>query len=168
VDRQYVVSPGSFKSKTNSFYEILGAGQIAAAPDWLIAWCLSQKVGKDSKSKPEPERNAQGLIPKGCVHGWMLTQAGRLRALGLGQDAIEVALLELVHKNCEPPIDDSLDKKMAQSICNYPEGRPTDLVLNQQNGNKTVLEAPGEKLSSDDTSEDSESSIPPFDASTPT
>ena len=165
MDRQYVVSPESFKSKTNSFYEILGRGQIADAPDWLISWCLSQKVSKDSKSKPEPERNAQGLIPKGSVHGYMLSQAGRLRNMGLGQDAIEVALLELVHKNCEPPIDDSLVKKMAQSICNYPEGRQIDLILNQQNGNKTVLEAPGEKLSSDDTSEDSESSIPPFDAS---
>ncbi len=165
VDRQYVVSPESFKSKTNSFYEILGRGQIADAPDWLIAWCLSQKVSKDSKSKPEPERNAQGFIPKGSVHGYMLSHAGRLRNMGLGPDAIEVALLELVHKNCEPPIDDSLVKKMAQSICNYPEGRQIDLILNQQNGNNTVLEAPSEKLSSDDTSEDSESSIPPFDGS---
>jgi hypothetical protein len=164
VDRQYVVSPESFKSKTNSVYEILGRGQIADAPDWLVAWCLSQKTSSDSKPKAEPERNAAGLIPKGCVHGWMLTQAGRLRDMGLGQDAIEVALLELVHENCQPPIDDSLVKKMAQSICKYPKGERKDLLLTQASANgKTALEASVEKLSSDTAGE--EASIPPFDSS---
>src|SRR6266576_5134093 len=71
------------------------------------------------KGDKETPRNERGLIPHGQIHPWMLKQAGKLRGMGLGQDAIETALLELVHANCEPPIDEDRVAQMAKSICNY-------------------------------------------------
>ena len=50
----------------------------------------------------------------------------------------------------------------------YPAGTSRDIIFNQERSSangKTILEASVTKLSSDETSEDSESSIPPFDGS---
>lgn len=135
TNREYVVAPGSIHPDTGLPYQAVNDNPITEAPDWLIDWLTSQKIQKLSApqgmSGTDSPRNERGLVPHGAIHGYMLTQAGRLRQMGLDQDAIEVALLQLVHANCEQPIDDSKVRAMAKSICNFPPGENTSLVLNQ-------------------------------------
>lgn len=134
TNREYVVAPGSIHPDTGLPYQALNFGTpIAEAPDWLIDWLLSQKIQKLSApqgaSSTDAPRNDGGKVPHGSIHGYMLTQAGKLRALGLGQPEIEVALLRLVHDNCEPPIDDSKIVQMSKSICNFAAGENRALTL---------------------------------------
>lgn len=131
VNHQYVVAPGSLHPDTGEPYKALDWDkQIEAAPEWLINWCASQKIqSKQSVSVAEPARNTNGRVPHGAIHGWMLTQAGRLRNAGLTQDEIETTLLRLVHEQCEPPIDDAKVIAMAKSICNYAPGNTTGIAI---------------------------------------
>jgi len=151
TNREYVVAPGSIHPDTGKLYEVLNPGTpIADAPQWLIDWLLTQKVQKHSApqgaSTPETVRNAAGHIPHGSIHGWMLTQAGKLRQQGLTQDEIEPILLRLTHENCEPPIDDAKVAQMAKSICIYEPGRDTSLILNQTIPQPPSLVEPEEEI----------------------
>jgi hypothetical protein len=141
VDGQYVVAAYSIHPHSQKEYTPLSDDPIIEAPDWLVAWCISQKISAPKiVEQPEVKRDAAGLVPHGSIHGYMLHEAGKLRAKGLGVEAIDVALMELVHKNCVPPIDDSLVHQMARSICNFPEGQSTDLILTQAPAVTTVLQ----------------------------
>jgi len=133
TNREYVVAPGSIHPETKQPYTALNWGTpIAEAPDWLIDWLLEQKIQKQNSPAPaEAPRNERGLVPHGSIHGYMLSEAGRLRNMGLGEEAIRVALRELVDKNCQPPIDWEKVDTMARSICNFPAGENTTLILNQ-------------------------------------
>ncbi len=131
VSNAYVVAAGSVHPN-GGFYTTIGNDEIIPAPDWFIQWCLSQKVSqKISGASLEIQRDVQGKIPHGSIHGYLLTQAGKLRAQGLSEEAIDIALMELAYKNCAEPLDDTKIHAMARSICNFPEGKPTDLPLTQ-------------------------------------
>jgi hypothetical protein len=144
ADREYCVSPGSIHPTTKKQYRIyshdLSIGLTAPTAQEIAFW-QSERVEKKPSSKDDIPRNAQGLVPKGRVHGWMLKQAGKLRGMGLSADAIEVALLEIVHTNCEPPIDKDRVKQMAHSMEKYPAGTPTiELEMNQRPAVLSLLE----------------------------
>jgi len=95
----------------------------------------------DGKAKVTP-RNERGLVPHGSIHGYLLTQAGKLRNQGLGEEAIRVALYDLVEKNCEPPIDWKRVDAMAKSICIYEEGQPGyEIPLTQKQGQAATTQA---------------------------
>jgi hypothetical protein len=131
---QYVVAPGSIHMDTGLPYVALNPGtSLSEAPDWLLDWLVSQKIQKMSAvqgtSGTDTPRNERGLVPHGAIHGYMLTQAGKLRQMGLDQPEIEVALLKLVHDNCEAPIDDSKVVQMSRSICNFKPGESKALLL---------------------------------------
>ncbi len=134
TNREYVVGPGSIHPDTQLPYIALNWGTpIAEAPDWLINWLISQKIQKkvEVPQSDMTPRNERGHVPHGSIHGFMLTQAGRLRNAGLLQQEIEDALLRIVHEQCEPPIDDDKVKAMAKSICIYEPGQDKSLALTQ-------------------------------------
>jgi hypothetical protein len=134
TNREYVVGPGSIHPDTGKPYEALNWNvPIAEAPDWLVQWLISQKIQKQSASAAvvDAPRNERGKVAHGGIHGFMLSQAGRLRNAGLTQEEIKIALLRIVHEQCEEPIDDSKVIQMSRSICNFPEGKDTSLVLDQ-------------------------------------
>jgi hypothetical protein len=66
VNNQYVVSPKSVHPLTNQPYELLTDCEISEAPEWLIAWLLSQKTDKRTT---EFERKPDGWIFEPIVHG---------------------------------------------------------------------------------------------------
>ncbi len=131
VDGAYVVSSFSVHPHTQKIYEPLREEPISDCPDWLITWMQSQKVEKKSEPVAEIKRDELGLIPHGSIHSFMLTQAGKLRNQGLGLEALEIALLDLVHKQCAPPIDDSKVRAMAQSVMKYEPGQQGDILFTQ-------------------------------------
>lgn len=132
VENQYVVAPGSIHPNSQQPYVQLRDEPIIAAPDWLIQWLISQKVEKKSAAPTgDIPKDALGLIPHGFIHGWMLTQAGKLRNQGLSVELIESALLELVHKHCAPPIDDDRVRAMARSVGKYEPGQSGEILFTQ-------------------------------------
>jgi hypothetical protein len=136
TNREYVVGPGSIHPDTRQPYLALNwMTPIIEAPDWLVAWLLSQKIQKrGTTAVADAPRNPAGKVPHGAIHGFMLTHAGRLRAAGLTQEEIEVALLRIVNEQCEHPIDESKVIQMSRSICNFPPG--------QQQGHSIALSQP--------------------------
>jgi hypothetical protein len=137
----YCVSPGSIHPDTGEQYRLVATGSPEIPSAAEIAFWESERAEKKD-GKQEAPRNEKGLVPHGSIHGYLLTQAGKLRALGLDEDSIRVALHELVEKNCEPPIDWDKVDQMAKSICNFPAGEDKSLVLNQ--GATTQAAAPAE------------------------
>lgn len=140
VSGAYCVAQNSIHPDTGVPYTAINPdASITEAPEWLISWLLSQKVQKHSApqgtSGQDAPRNASGKIAHGGIHNWMLHHAGKLRAMGLDQATIEVALKKLVEDNCEPPIDWKKVEAMAKSICIYEPGETKSLVLNQQPSN---------------------------------
>jgi hypothetical protein len=132
TNREYVVGPGSIHPDTGQPYTALNwATPIAEAPDWLVQWLMSQKIQKQTAAPDDAPRNERGKVPHGSIHGFMLSQAGRMRNAGLTHEEIEVALLRIVHEQCEEPIDDSKVILMSRSICNFPVGEETAIILNQ-------------------------------------
>jgi hypothetical protein len=157
VKNEYVASIGSIHPDTGKPYEIVDDVPVLPMPDDLLDWLLKQIVEKPEK--PATDGGSRELIPHGQIHPWMLTQAGKLRAQGLGEESIRVALRELVEKNCQPPIDWNKVDAMAKSICKFPEGENKDLALTQGPQALTVPE--GVVPIAEETTDP----IPAFDAS---
>ena len=136
VSNAYCVAQNSLHPDTGEPYKALNPGTpIVEAPAWLTDWLVSQKIQKHSAPQgitgQDPVRNERGLVAHGGIHGYLLTQAGKLRAQGLSEEPIRVALYELVEKNCEKPIDFKKVDAMAKSICSFPEGQGRALALTQ-------------------------------------
>ena len=115
-DNQYVVAANSIHPVSGQPYEVLSKDDITTAPKWLVDWLESQRLTKQPEEVP---RNWGGLIAHGAIHGYMLSEAGRMRNLGLTAEEIEPVLLRLVNQNCQPPIDESKVRAMARSVEKY-------------------------------------------------
>lgn len=133
TNREYVVGPGSIHPDTGLPYAALNwETPIAEAPDWLVQWLMSQKIQKQVNAPAEDSpRNERGKVPHGSIHGFLLSQAGRLRHAGLTQSEIETALLRIAHEQCQEPLDDEKIITMSRSICNFSAGEETAIILNQ-------------------------------------
>jgi hypothetical protein len=162
------VSAGSIHPDTGEQYRLLAAGLPEVPSAAEIAFWESERLEK-TDGKQEAPRNERGLVPHGSIHGFLLTNAGKLRNMGLDQATIEVALKKLVEDNCQPPIDWSKVEAMAKNICIYAPGEYKGLVLNQQptaspaalqQDQNTILDPA--VLIDDDVVEVAE--IPPFDS----
>lgn len=125
----YVVAAGSIHPNTQLPYTCLTPGiQPSPAPDWFVHWLMDQR-NKKSKDGDAP-RNQSGMVPHGFIHGWMVSQAGKMRSMGMPIPMLEDALLALVHTNCEPPIDEEKVRTCARSFERYETNPAASLALN--------------------------------------
>jgi len=149
VNNMYCVAPNSIHPDTLKPYEALNWGTpIAEAPDWLVAWLLSQKIQKQintSSSSDGAPRDSNNKVPHGSIHGFLLHHAGRLRNVGLTQSEIEPALIRIAEEQCAPPIDFSKVIQMSKSICNFAPGEDKTLVLDQATVPSVQRLEPGEE-----------------------
>jgi hypothetical protein len=142
--------PGFRNRKYAEAPEVKVVGQIddivySARGDFM----LDVRSTKDITDKPEVPRNERGKVAHGHIHAYMLREAGKLRSSGLDADEIYPTLSLLVHKFCEPPIEEKLVKRMADSICNFPPGEPPEkyaLLLNTKPSEPTTEEITPELL----------------------
>jgi len=132
VRNQYVVAAGSIHPDSGQPYVCLTPGVAPVhAPDWFVQWLIDQRTEKKpvaAKGGTEP-RSERGLIPHGYIHGWMVSQAGRLREMGMEISALEQALIALVHSNCEPPIDEDKVRQVARSMERYEPNPAASMAL---------------------------------------
>ncbi len=86
---------------------------VAPAPQWLIEFVLNG-------SRPSSQRRTQGEPIKETTRNATLTSiGGAMRRQGAEQGAIEVALLEINRRQCQPPLDDSEVLAIAKSVSRY-------------------------------------------------
>ena len=132
AENSYVVAPGSTRPDGLPPYIALGDDPIVPIPDFLVEWLVSQKTEKKSANVANDiPKDINNLVPHGYIHGFLLTAAGKLRNQGLSVELIEVALLEIAHASCAPPIDESKVRQIARSMAPYAPGQDTDLILTQ-------------------------------------
>lgn len=91
--------------------------EIAELPQaWIDA------LGK-ATSKPSPSPSPRiSTVGEGGRNDHLARQAGRLRHVGLGQPALEAALLEVNRAECRPPLSDEEVKRIAASVARYAPG----------------------------------------------
>jgi Bifunctional DNA primase/polymerase, N-terminal len=123
----YVLGPAS-AHPDGTIYEVVLKAPVSPIPEGLV-----EKLTTAPKEvHDDAPRDAAGKVPHGSIHPWALTQAGKLRNLGLDLDMLEPALLKLVHEQCAAPIDENKIRTLARSVCgSWPAGQSTDIVLTQ-------------------------------------
>jgi putative DNA primase/helicase len=115
----YVVAAPSVHPDTGKAYAWDGRDvAIADAPAHVIE--LAQG-GQRIKPATSPSSN---VIAKGGRNSAMCSLAGSLRAKGLGEEALRVALLAENEVRCNPPLDPAEVERIARSVARYaPESR---------------------------------------------
>jgi len=108
----YVLAEGSVHPKGFVYRAIVDAPAIMM-PDKMAEFIrvLKEKArsanleanAKAGKAGDDAPRNEHGLIPHGAINPWLVQQATVLRALKISGEALETALLQLAHDQCEGP-----------------------------------------------------------------
>lgn len=131
--------PGFKNLKYPERPEVKVIGEIDNCSYDVVDFQLQSKMDVQAPSKPEPPRDTAGLIPHGYLHNWLAAKAGKLRHQGLELDTLEPALIQLAEKNCAAPLDLDKVRQIARSICNYPVGENTELILTQAASSSTPI-----------------------------
>jgi hypothetical protein len=122
-DGGQVVAPPSIHPKTGLSYEWDGLDEIenqriAEAPLWLLELLEGKNSQHGSQHLPIAEK-----IPHGVQHYTLLALAGALRRMGLSENDMLPALLEVNRNRCEQPGQDRAIQQIAHSVMKY---RPAD------------------------------------------
>jgi hypothetical protein len=130
----YVVSAGSIHPHSNEPYTCLTPDTpVLPIPDWLVDWLIAQTKKELSPAESgEAPRDEKGLVPHGFIHSWLVTQAGRLRYLGIQGDTLETALIDTAHRACAPPLDENKIRQVARSFNQYESGPVAEVFFNQK------------------------------------
>ena len=111
----YVVAPPSVHPSGQRYMWELGRSpdDLPLAP--LPVWLLEEGDG----GRREYEWDGEP-IPEGRRHTHLVSLAGKLRASGLGVEAIEAALLLENLRRCQPPLPEREVRAIARSMSSYP------------------------------------------------
>ena len=123
-DGGYVLSPFSVHPD-GSVYTMTVTTDITPLPEGLL-----ERLRPERKASPMLDGDK---IPHG-QHDTELTRiAGKLRQIGMEEESIYDAIIEVCEKRYNYGSDyKEMCRKIAHSVCRYPVGTSTDLVFNQQ------------------------------------
>lgn len=122
-DDSYVVGPGSLHH-TGRRYE----WEVTHGPaDLAIAQLPAAWVQRLQQSKPRPTQGTTDMIPQGERNSRLAQMAGAMRRHGADFDAILAALLIANQKQCDPPLEETEVRQIAQSVARY-EPAPLKVV----------------------------------------
>ena len=91
---------------------------LASPPATLVEWW--QAVQAATPTTPHSESG--GAIPSGQRNSRLTSLGGKLRRLGLGQEAIFAALLAENSERSSPPLPEGEVRAIAKSVSRYPDG----------------------------------------------
>lgn len=122
ADGGYVVAPPSIHSSGNLYmWDISGSSNdVADMPDWLLN-LVKKEVSHQGK---KVDFKALQVIPIGERNNYLISQAGKMRQLGLDEDVILKFLKQINDTKCSPPLDEAEVEKIHSSILRYPSGEP--------------------------------------------
>lgn len=126
VNNEYVVSPGSWHPTSGRQYEVVSTHGIVEAPEWLIEWIIRQRIdgAAQSSNKIDLNLNSKERIPRGTHDVTLTAIAGKMRGVGMEENSIANALIEVCENRCDNYGTDYKDmcKKIAHSIAKKPVG----------------------------------------------
>ena len=135
IHNSYIVGPGSKITKkdgTQGEYKIAYHAPIAEIPDSLLDF-LVERWKAQNKTTKTPVTLTGDMIEYGS-HDTELTRiAGKLRQVGMEEEMIAAALIEVCEKRCEGYGSDykEMCEKIARSVCTlYPVGKETTVLVN--------------------------------------
>jgi KaiC/GvpD/RAD55 family RecA-like ATPase len=120
--------------------DLIGIGYIVAAPStfegkpytWLNPDTPAEPcpayLARVATERPAPKATTPTLdgaeppIPDGQRNATLFAIAGKLRHVGLGEEAIGLALLSTNNRRCHPPLPDDEVLKLAASVMRYQPG----------------------------------------------
>jgi hypothetical protein len=122
----FVVAPPTMNLETNKPYAFeIGAGpddlRPARAPDWLVRLAIDASSHATDGTRKTAQTSA-APIPEGQRDVTLTSLAGSLRRIGLSENQIAVALLEVNRDRCQPSLPDAIVLKVARSVARYPAG----------------------------------------------
>lgn len=116
----YIVAPGSVIDgrpyRELDHRKLVDRGDLPELPPALIADFRRMKAAKSrgkaregapSKGSSKASARTLGMILEGKRHAALVSEAGRLRGLGLGEEAILAELRRFNSERCHPPQDDA-------------------------------------------------------------
>jgi hypothetical protein len=121
----YVLAPFSIHP-SGSVYSVVVTAPVASIPEGLINRLRLERKSVDATANGEK-------IPYGQHDTELHRIAGKLRGIGMEEEAIYNALVEICEKRCENYGSDYLDmcRKHAHNICEKPVNENRDIALNQ-------------------------------------
>jgi hypothetical protein len=121
----YVLAPFSIHP-SGSIYSVVVTAPVASIPDGLINRLRPERKALDATASGEK-------IPHGQHDTELHRIAGKLRGIGMEEEAIYNALVEICEKRCENYGNDYLDmcRKHAHNICLKPVNENRDVALTQ-------------------------------------
>jgi putative DNA primase/helicase len=122
----FVVAPGSIHASSNTYeWEVSchpDSMPIAPAPRWLLD-LLRQPLAAQGAPATHPRAAPMAeRIPEGGRHRALLSIAGTLRNRGLIAEEIYGCLIVINMSRCDPPLDDSELRSLADSVEKYAVG----------------------------------------------
>ena len=108
-DRKLCVLPPTIHPST-------GAPRVwVSEPDGTLPTLTLEELGVEPVRPEKPSITVTQTVPvqEGQRHGFLVSMAGRLRNLGMGNWSLEASLLSVNKERCQPPLDDGEVKDIA-------------------------------------------------------
>jgi hypothetical protein len=99
--------------------------EVEAKPAPLPAWIVEKCA--ESARKERSNSGVDDKIPEGQRNSYLTSLAGSMRRRGMGEAAIEAALLKENQERCNPPLSDEEVKKIAHSVGRYEPAKQPDV-----------------------------------------
>jgi hypothetical protein len=157
----YVLAAGSIHDKTGSVYTIIDHSDISKPPVELI----DKLVKNNAPTKSPVDASDSGpKIPRGQHDTELHRIAGKLRHIGLEEDAIYTALVEVCEKRCEDYGADYLEmcRKHARNICKHAVSTEIDFTIGGKLPEDTVAAKPNDPQSATNATTAAPQELQPF------
>jgi Bifunctional DNA primase/polymerase, N-terminal len=130
-NNEQCVSPGSIHPIRKTQYKVAKSGPPSVAAEQDISW-IKSKVNEVAKKGPVTLDGPP--IPHGQHDSELTRIGGKLRHVGMEQDSIATALIEVCEKRCENYGSDyrEMCEKIARSVCRYPIGKDDTVLFDSQ------------------------------------
>ncbi len=119
-DGGYVIAPPSLGYTGRLYgFDLGSSDEIAEAPGWLVALARKERVSPPANGAPSPD-----AFLAGARNDALTRLGGGMVRMGMGQKAIEVALLSENARRCRPPMDEREVVGIARSVIRYQPSAP--------------------------------------------
>jgi len=115
ADGGYVILPPSGHQSGKSYFwdGDFDFKTVAPAPGWLLSLINTTHL---SKALADSDSNT---IAEGCRNDALISLAGNMRRVGMGEDEVLAAILTTNRLRCKPPLPESEIITIARSVCRY-------------------------------------------------
>jgi hypothetical protein len=124
----YIVGAGSIHPETKEPYRIVCDAPIIPIPDSFLTWLVAQAQSHKTETSKESS-SAPVQIKQGGRNDHLISEAGKLRRLGLEFAELEPIIQRKNLEDCAPPLDSKEVGVIARSACTYEKGPTGPTVL---------------------------------------